>query len=331
MLRSPGPSAATSRNRRSASPTPSPSKARLPPTTRSSRCSRNVPRVTTPKLPPPPRRPQSSSEFSSLSARTTSPAGVTSSAAIRLSQVSPNWAVRWPIPPPRVRPVTPVEPTTPPGVTRPWAWVAASKSDHVAPPCEIASPASGSTSTVRIRVRSITRPSSTAQWPAGLWPPPRTATSSSFSWAKASAAATSAASTQRAIAAGRRTTSRLKQVRAPSYSRSPGRSTSPVRVSRRLVEGLCHLRRPSRSGNSSIPGGLEDPLQVGEVGVDAASSPPARRAGRALPRALRARPRPRAPAASRSPPAPGRSGREMRGPGSRANHEQSRPLRIDHL
>ena len=63
-----------------------------------------------------------------------SPAGVTSSAAIRLSQVSPNWAVRWPIPPPRVRPATPVEPTTPPGVTRPWAWVAASKSSQVAPP-----------------------------------------------------------------------------------------------------------------------------------------------------------------------------------------------------
>ena len=51
-------------------------------------------------------------------------AGVTSVAPSRLSQVRPYWAVRWPMPPPRVRPVTPVEPTTPPGVTRPWAWVA---------------------------------------------------------------------------------------------------------------------------------------------------------------------------------------------------------------
>ena len=37
--------------------------------------------------------------------------------------------------------------------------------------------ASGSTSTFRIRERSITRPSSTAQCPAGLCPPPRTAIS----------------------------------------------------------------------------------------------------------------------------------------------------------
>jgi hypothetical protein len=61
-------------------------------------------------------------------------------AAVRyLSQVSPYWAVRWPIPPPSVKPATSVEPTTPPGVTRPWAWVAASKSSQVAPPSEIAS------------------------------------------------------------------------------------------------------------------------------------------------------------------------------------------------
>ena len=56
--------------------------------------------------------------------------GVTSSAPTRLSQVRPYWAVRWPIPPPRVSPATPVEPTTPPGVTRPKRWVAASKSSH---------------------------------------------------------------------------------------------------------------------------------------------------------------------------------------------------------
>ena len=105
--------------------------------TRSSGWRRNSSRVATPKLPPPPRSPQSSSGFSSSLARTTSPAGVTSSAATRLSQVSPYCAVRWPIPPPRVRPVTPVEPTTPPGVTRPCAWVAASKSSQVAPPSEV--------------------------------------------------------------------------------------------------------------------------------------------------------------------------------------------------
>src|SRR5690349_3655569 len=91
---------------------------------------------------------------------------------------------------------------------------------------------STSTSTSRIRERSITRPSSTEQCPAGLCPPPRTAISSPCSWPKARAAATSPASTQRAIAAGLRTTSRLKQRRARSYSRSPSRRTSPVRTSR---------------------------------------------------------------------------------------------------
>jgi hypothetical protein len=82
------------------------------------------------------------------------------------------------MPPPSVRPVTPVEPTMPPGVTRPYDCVAESKSSQVAPPSEIAVRASGSTSTRRIIVRSITRPPSSTQWPAGLWPPPRTATSS---------------------------------------------------------------------------------------------------------------------------------------------------------
>ena len=47
------------------------------------------------------------------------------------------------MPPPRVRPVTPVEPTTPPGVTRPCCWVAASKSSQVAPPPERAMPRLG--------------------------------------------------------------------------------------------------------------------------------------------------------------------------------------------
>src|SRR3954452_5596114 len=233
MLMSRGPSVARSRKRPSASPTPSPSCSSRPPTTVSTAWSRSSSCVTTPKLPPPPRRPQSNSGSSSSEARTVSPAGVTSSTPARPSQVRPNWAVRWPIPPPRVNPVTPVEPTTPPGVARPCCWAAASKSSQVAPPPDRAIRASGSISTFRIRERSITRPSSTEQWPAGLWPPPRTAISSPCSWPKASAVATSSASTQRAIAAGLRTISRLKQRRARSYSRSPSTRTSPFSVSRR--------------------------------------------------------------------------------------------------
>lgn len=76
------------------------------------------------------------------------------------------------MPPPNARPVTPVVPTTPPGVTRPNTWVEESKSSHVAPPCERAILASASTSTLRISERSITSPSSMTQCPAGLWPPP---------------------------------------------------------------------------------------------------------------------------------------------------------------
>ncbi len=61
--------------------------------------------------------------------------------------MSPCCAVRWPMPPPSVRPATPVEPTTPPGVTSPNACVAASKSSHVAPPWARAIRAPASTST----------------------------------------------------------------------------------------------------------------------------------------------------------------------------------------
>jgi hypothetical protein len=51
--------------------------------------------------------------------------------------------------------------------------------------------------------RSITSPSSTLASPAPLWAPPRIATSSPASRANVTAAATSAASRQRAISRGR--------------------------------------------------------------------------------------------------------------------------------
>ena len=73
-----------------------------------------------------------------------------------------------------------------------------------------------SSPTVRIRDRSITRPSSTVQCPAGLWPAPRTATCSSCVRAKSNATATSPGLRQRAISAGRRSTRALKPLRAVS-------------------------------------------------------------------------------------------------------------------
>ena len=82
--------------------------------------------VTTPKLPPPPRMAQNSSGFSFSLANTTLPSASTTSAQIRLSQVSPYFDDVQPMPPPSVKPPTPVVVTRPPGVCRPCSWVAAS-------------------------------------------------------------------------------------------------------------------------------------------------------------------------------------------------------------
>ena len=62
-----------------------------------------------PKLPPPPRTAQNKSAFSSAFATTKLPSANTMSTDNRLSMVSPHFRDRWPIPPPRVSPATPVE------------------------------------------------------------------------------------------------------------------------------------------------------------------------------------------------------------------------------
>ena len=66
-----------------------------------------------------------------------------------------------------------------------------------------------------------------------------------FAWPKASAAATSSASTQRAIAAGRRSISRLKQRRARSYSRSPRLEDVARQRIAELVQRVSHRREDS--------------------------------------------------------------------------------------
>ena len=87
-------------------------------------CSRNRNEVTTPKLPPPPRSAQNRSGCSSALARTTRPSASTTSASSRLSIARPNLRVRWPRPPPSVRPPTPVVEMMPLGVARPCSPVA---------------------------------------------------------------------------------------------------------------------------------------------------------------------------------------------------------------
>src|SRR5436190_1337427 len=86
-------------------------------------CRRNSSDVATPKLPPPPRRAQKRSSFSSSLARSRRPSAVTTSAAMRLSHDRPYLRARYPMPPPNVRPPTPVVEITPPVVDSPRASV----------------------------------------------------------------------------------------------------------------------------------------------------------------------------------------------------------------
>src|SRR5438874_12276909 len=60
----------------------------------------------------------------------------------------------------------------PPGVARPWAWVARSNSPQVAPPAQTARRRPGSTVTLRMPPRSITRPPSQTALPAAVAPAP---------------------------------------------------------------------------------------------------------------------------------------------------------------
>src|SRR5262245_7515525 len=140
-------------------------------------CKVNSKEVTTPKFPPPPRSAQNRSAFSLLLAVRTAPSAVTTSAEMRLSQLRPYLFRSQPIPPPNVRPDTPVCDTIPPGVAREKACVSRSTSAHVAPAWTHAIRRLRSTMTLFICERSITRPSSQIELPATLCPPPRTAIS----------------------------------------------------------------------------------------------------------------------------------------------------------
>jgi hypothetical protein len=82
-------------------------------------CAWNKNEVTTPKFPPPPRIAQNRSLFSSALATTNLPSARTTSAARRLSMVRPYCRVRYPMPPPSVRPPTPVVEMMPEGTASP--------------------------------------------------------------------------------------------------------------------------------------------------------------------------------------------------------------------
>ena len=135
-----------------------------------------------------------------------------------------------PTPPPSVSPAMPTEPVSPNGVAKPWAAAASVNSIAVRPGCAQAIRASGSMCRPRMSARSRTMPPSTVPWPARLWPPPRTASSSSLSRAKQIVFETSRASAARTIARGRTSTAAWCTWRAASYSSSPGRISRPLRL-----------------------------------------------------------------------------------------------------
>lgn len=195
-------------------------------------CIRNLNVVTTPKLPPPPLTAQNKSDSSSGAARTKRPSAVTMSTPTRLSIVSPNRRLSHPMPPPRVRPPTPVCDTTPAGVTSPYRSPAASTSPSNAPPETSAVRASGSIVTSFINDRSSTIPRSQVDSPGKLWPPQRTASKTPCSAAMRTTFWTSLALIARTIAAGRRSANALFTRRSRSYWAWLASISAPSRCAR---------------------------------------------------------------------------------------------------
>ena len=113
---------------------------------------------------------------------------------------------------------------------------------------------SRSTTTSRMVERSITRPSSQTQCPAGLWPPPRTATSSPCVRAKSNATPMSSTPVQRTITAGRWSMSALKQ-RGLRRTQGPWADDTTGQRSPQLAEisATSRVYAASASGSNSAP------------------------------------------------------------------------------
>ena len=193
----------------------------IPPTIVPTSWRRNCSRVATPKLPPPPRSAQNRSGWCSASTRSELAVGgddlggeqVVDREAVLAHEEADAAAERDAADPDRARVAEPGREAVRAG----GGGVLAARSGPVSAQ---AVRRSGSISSARIAERSSTIPPSETPWPAGLWPPPRTASSSPLSRASAMTRATSAASAARTIMAGRRSTAPEKTVRA-CRSRGP--------------------------------------------------------------------------------------------------------------
>ena len=208
-----------------------------------------------------------------------------------------------PNPPPSVRPPTPVVELMPSGVASAKACASLSKSASVHPGSTRAVRPTGSMRTERICDRSIKSPPSQTALPAMLWPPPRTATSSSFSRAKLTAPMASAAPAQRTITPGRRSIMAfqidLAEVVAGVIRQVDGAAQAATQRLHVLGTNRCHpaLERGKsyiRHARSSL---AERPLATTSFGARGSSTAPRRTLTGNLPDGLicdcqRAPPRP---------------------------------------
>ena len=216
--------------------------------------------MTTPKLPPPPRIAQNRSAFSS-SSRAHEACRRRARRPRRRCCRSPGrtCASDVPTPPPSSSP-TPVVEMTPTGVASPNACVAWSTSPIVLPPPTCAVRAARIDAHVqRIGDRSITSPPSTVPRPAPLWPPPRTAMSSPFARANASAARTSATSRQRTIERRALVDHRVVDGACLVVARVLGRDDPAFRAESELLEPF---ERGDRRHSHPPYRRPDDPLQV---------------------------------------------------------------------
>ena len=147
------------------------------------------------------------------------------------------------MPPPSVMPPMPTEPVSPKPTASPCCAAAVVNSPALRPVSAQAVRLAASICSAFMFLRSRTMPPSLALWPAPLWPPLRTASSSPASRASLTMCATSAASAGRTMTAGRLSIPPIITVRALSYSASPGAITSPVSRVRRsgieMAEVVC--------------------------------------------------------------------------------------------
>src|SRR6478672_4941272 len=150
-----------------------------------------------------------------------------------------------PIPPPSVRPATPVCVTMPDGTARPNAWVSRSSSPSSTPACTLAVRFSGSTRTPFIGERSIINASSATESPGNECPPLRTATGNPVLRPNLTAEITSATPAQRAISAGWRSIEPFQILRCSSYDEWVVGTTSPRKVPSSSASAVSSSMTPS--------------------------------------------------------------------------------------